>query len=1785
MRIALDLQACQTASRQRGIGRYALSMARALIESGSDRHEFFVILTSQYPAEAIEIRKTLSDVLVQERIVVVSSPGGIARAQSGNAWRAKAAQALYDDAMRTLAIDLVFCPSPFENMKADVVVPSAKTVPFFATVHDLIPLTAPDIYLADDAERKAYFGQLAALRQADGLIAVSAFTKAETERRLGVEPYKITHAALGAADVFRPFSGPAETRDAILAKYGVKDRFVIVTAPYEERKNIHGMLAAYAAVDAAARANLQIVFAGFIREDSRTKILKMAREEGLGADEVLLAGYVPDEDLAALYSFCDLMVFPSLSEGFGLPPLEAMACGAIVIGSNTTSIPEVINHREAQFDPADTDDMAAVIQTALTSSTLRSRLAAWGKKRAAEFSWDKSARLVLQAFEASTLRPPPAVQGPSSDRQRIGVMAFTEYPEGRQAGVLGRLLQDLAARHEVFLCLRGEAPFDPLIGTSAELCSEDWIEQQGGSLDAMIYVADARRIHEFARWHASRPGVFILYDDVLSDADTASGNTIPGELQTALYETSGFAGLIDHMDQGGRARRYGAGQSLVGSGATVLVNDGDSVAKGLKVVRTPPRTALIPIGPGEALRRHFAIPPGARVVLASATDRTTAGLVVQAFRSLREKDVYLLLGFDDEAGNVLPVGEDPDRIGSVVGRIIRVGSEIRRRYGAFMAAASVVVVAGETADPTSRGLAIDARHLGKPLILAPEDAGSSDGAVVLSTTALAEALSAALKPVNLTIEATYARQGTAAFDDQPAKTGKALRTLLSAAPRPAPYLALASALPNQVADTFPDVADISRVVQCVAANAALVRTPKAFIDISALASPGVEGRLDSLVHQLLKALLMLGGSALDAVYFDGTRYVLARRYLSRILGVRNPVLNDEAIHFRSGDRLFAVDVVGLFPQTRSTLLDAQARGVVLAQISTSRILSLRPDLIDSTAAAIWESLGSLGDSTDAKVHRARGASSTDTTTPAPDAPLEGSGPDVQLVILGDTDARWPIDPTFVAAPVVEDLDGPSVARLGALLSASPAVAQENITVMGHILGSYSLAIVNRTIARVLEDYLPGRVLFSPFETLPVTDLSDMPDDERPTMQALVDNALPAGARNVVISQHYPLMPPPEDAALGMALFAWEETHVPPETVDLLNEKFDVVLGQVRSVRKALIDSGVHRPIPLVGLPVDVSHYRGLKRTPPKDVTTFLHVSSCFPRKGVDILLAAWGEAFTAADRVKLVIKTFPNPHNDVEDQIRALRAKYADCAEIEVINRDMDKEELASLYETASVMVLPTRGEGYNLPALEAMIAGVPLIVTAYGGHRDFCGYNEARLLDYQFEKSGSHVRKGISLWTPPHRDDLVAAMREQADPAFATEIEARRRRAIIRAEAAIEPEAWVRRVRGAIDSVTTRPSIPVPRTGWVTTWAVKCGVAQYSNFIIERLPADTLANTVVLSDARTAAGVSGPAPHLPAWTLGRHQKVEQLLQTIESQKLDAIVFQHQDGLITWPDLANILNDPRVYERIVVVTLHIAGNLNRLLDYELRAVIEGLHKCARVLVHNVDDLNLLKTFGVVDNAAVLPHGAIAQDTAPAVRNLDANSTPVIGSHGFFFEHKGLEKLIRAAAILRQDWPNLRVRLVNARFPGGASDAAILAAKAAAEETGMTDAVDWHLDFMAVDEIQDLLLSCDVLALPYDESDDSASGAVRVAMSTLVPLVVSDVKIFAEIGDAVVKSPSNDPAAMAMAMGELLGSPERRTQVQQSMKSWLEAHDWRRIASTMDGMLKGLMDAKARGWAD
>jgi len=233
-------------------------------------------------------------------------------------------------------------------------------------------------------------------RAATHLIADSSATKRDLVERYGTEPDKITVVYPGYdGTTFQPVRDEG-TIEAVKAKYNIAGHYILFVGTLQPRKNLTRLIEAFSNIQHPT-SNIQLVIAGkkgWLYHDIFRQVEKLGLGEG-----VVFTGYVPEGDLPALMSGARLFVFPSLYEGFGLPVLEAMACGVPVVCSNASSLPEVAGDAAVLVDPLDVEGMAAAMERVLGNNELRAELIERGFEQAGKFSWEKCARETLKVLE------------------------------------------------------------------------------------------------------------------------------------------------------------------------------------------------------------------------------------------------------------------------------------------------------------------------------------------------------------------------------------------------------------------------------------------------------------------------------------------------------------------------------------------------------------------------------------------------------------------------------------------------------------------------------------------------------------------------------------------------------------------------------------------------------------------------------------------------------------------------------------------------------------------------------------------------------------------------------------------------------------------------------------------------------------------------------------------------------------------------------------------------------------------------------------------------------------------------------------------------------------------------------------------------------------------------------------------------------------------------------------------------------------------------------------------
>lgn len=401
MRIAIDLQGRQSSeSKNRGIGRYSLAIAKAIAQNRGN-HEVLIVLSSVFPDEIEEIKREFENLLTPKNIHIWSSPNHTSFLETEEQER-KSAELDRELFLRSLNPDIVYITSLFEGL-AECVVTSINTAPsntpVAVTLYDLIPLLNEKLYLNDPDYKQWYLEKIEHLMRADLLLAISSSSRQEALDYLNCDPDRVVNIGTAADTQFHSLRQSPLQREELLGRYTIKNDFLMYTGGVDHRKNIDGLIRSYSLLPKTLRSQHQLVIVCFIDAHTKGALETLAKQKGLEEDEVIFTGYVPEEDLIRLYSSCKAFIFPSWHEGFGLPVLEAMRCGAPVIAANTSSLPEVVGLKEALFDPYDISAMADKIEQVLTDTAFREKLLNHASKQIKKFSWDISAKKALNAFE------------------------------------------------------------------------------------------------------------------------------------------------------------------------------------------------------------------------------------------------------------------------------------------------------------------------------------------------------------------------------------------------------------------------------------------------------------------------------------------------------------------------------------------------------------------------------------------------------------------------------------------------------------------------------------------------------------------------------------------------------------------------------------------------------------------------------------------------------------------------------------------------------------------------------------------------------------------------------------------------------------------------------------------------------------------------------------------------------------------------------------------------------------------------------------------------------------------------------------------------------------------------------------------------------------------------------------------------------------------------------------------------------------------------------------------
>lgn len=991
MRIVVDLQACQTESRSRGIGRYSMALAKAMVRQ--DRgHETWIALSNSFEGTIEPIRSTFDGLMPQERIVVFQLPGSVAETDLGNSWRCRAGEKIRESFLANLAPDVLHVASVFEGLHDDAVTSVRPNGGFntAVTLYDLIPLLRQEMYLADPCAREWYFRKLQALKNAGLLLAISEHSRREAIAALQLPEDRVITISTAADGQFRQHEYSREERADLTGRYGLTRPFLMYTGGIDHRKNIEGLIKSYALLPEMLQEKYQLAIVCNVGESDRRRLESLAGQFGVGNGQVLLTGFVTDEELVGLYNTCALFVFPSLHEGFGLPALEAMSCGAPVIGSNTSSIPEVIGRNDALFDPGDIDAMAAKIQEALTDEAFRDTLKRHGLEQAKRFSWDATANRLLDAFE-HLIPEPRAREHPRGCRLPLPRLAFVSPLPPEKSGIAdysATLLPELARHYDIEVVVEQPSVEDPWLTANFPVRTVSWFDAQAEDYDRVLYQMGNSPFHRHMfRLLERHPGVVVLHDfflgQVLHHMDVSG--YLPGAFTRALYVSHGYAALLDEWRAGqdAAAWRFPCNRPVLTNATGVVVHS-----------KLAMQLAETWYGAGSASEWQYiplvrAIPPNAdRQAARQRLGLNDEDFLVCSFGMLgptKLNDRLLEAWLDsplarDGRTQLVFIGESPaGTFGGGLGRKIACSDAGRRinitgfasaeLYRTYLSAADVAVQLRSLSRGETSASILDCLSYGIPTI------ANANGWAAELPSGTTERLGDEFTQRELTealmrlrtdddLRATLSRRAAQFVRDHhaPGRIGglyhDAIERFAADSPQKA-YRDLVRSVATVVALAKPKKQGLLDVAASIAANRPSHPPWQLLVDASVLAVRDAQSGIQRVVRAVGRELLAHPpqGHRVEPVYCDAMgEFRYARNLATSMLGIVNPSLEDDPIEVRPGDTYLGLDLGAHFVPSKERFFQGlRDRGIHVYFVVYDLLPLQRPDYFPEMEAifASW----------------------------------------------------------------------------------------------------------------------------------------------------------------------------------------------------------------------------------------------------------------------------------------------------------------------------------------------------------------------------------------------------------------------------------------------------------------------------------------------------------------------------------------------------------------------------------------------------------------------------------------------------------------------------------------------------------------------------------------------------------------------------------------------------------------------------------------------------------------
>jgi len=648
-------------------------------------------------------------------------------------------------------------------------------------------------------------------------------------------------------------------------------------------------------------------------------------------------------------------------------------------------------------------------------------------------------------------------------------------------------------------------------------------------------------------------------------------------------------------------------------------------------------------------------------------------------------------------------------------------------------------------------------------------------------------------------------------------------------------------------------------------------------------------------------------------------------------------------------------------------------------------------------------------------------------------------------------------------------------------------------------------------------------------------------------------------------------------------YGWEETLFPQDWVCDFNTFLDGITVMSNQVKKILLDSGVQIPIKVCGLGVD--HLKKISINKNYRINTnkftFLHVSSCFPRKGISVLLEAYGKSFSKNDDVLLIIKTFKNQHNNLDLDLTHLQNVFPSYPEVKIIYQDISNSDMLALYSQSNCLLAPSFGEGFGLPIAEAMYMGIPVITTNWGGQKDFCNNENSWLIDYDFKPARTHFNQQYSLWAEVNVDKLASQLIHfyNLSP---HEIKKR----TDKAKTSITKFTWSKVAKSNIEFIqdlSNNQIVEDVRIGFITTYNSRCGIADYSRKLVQNI-----FDYVHIFAPKGEHNISSDDNIVTrCWNISS-DNYEHLYGEIIEKKINAIIIQFNFGLFdikSFYDLCCRFVSKKIKVYLVLHSI----KTPEFYDSKDLNVLKKIYSFAeRLFVHTIHDINSLKNQGFVDNVTLLPH--VASEIVPVdqysknIKNIKekikTKKAITLSSNGFCLPNKGFSNLIESFSSLIDQGYNLNLNLYTPNHFSDHQGIYFAELQSLIYKLNLSDHITINNDYLDEINLHQKLCEADILIYPYQETRESSSASVRNGIVTGKPILVTPNNIFRDVDPCVLKLDGFSNINIVEGIIKMINNINSKSSDEIQNQS-LVIHNWSldhcssHLAKRLTGIIKGI----------